>query len=227
MSSSCSVQPIRPNHSAPCFQPGMRRVASSPPMKPVSPGIAIRGWLSRMSRRMVEPDRIEPTMKIGPSSMRAIMVAARYLRAKPGADPSRAVAALDEHVVPPRDPPERVLVQDAPPVGAGLELEVVPGAGVVADHRAVLLQRTGDDERRPRQVKRAEVETGLEPDHGPLGNDTRLAGLGFGHREVRGLATRRPPGRLPPVDLQAVPDRAAPDLRPGHGPDRPRDASMS
>ena len=44
-------------------------------MKPVSAPIAIRGWLSRMRRSMVEPERIEPTMKIGASSMRAIMAA--------------------------------------------------------------------------------------------------------------------------------------------------------
>jgi hypothetical protein len=57
------------------------------------------------------------------------------------------VADLDEHVVPPRDPLERVLVQDASPVDVALKLEAVPGAGVVTHHRAVLLQCTGDDAR--------------------------------------------------------------------------------
>ena len=58
---------------------GDARVASRAPMKPVSPPIAIRGWLSRIRRSMVEPDRMEPTMKIGAPSMRAIM--------GPGPDP--------------------------------------------------------------------------------------------------------------------------------------------
>ena len=51
-------------------------------MKPVSAPIAIRGWLSRMRRSMVEPERIEPTMKIGPPSMRAIMAAGGDPRAR-------------------------------------------------------------------------------------------------------------------------------------------------
>ena len=55
-------------------------------MKPVSAPIAIRGWLSRMRRSIVEPERIEPTTKIGASSMRAIMAADGRLRASlPGA----------------------------------------------------------------------------------------------------------------------------------------------
>src|SRR5689334_6042721 len=35
-------------------------------MNPVSCGIAMRGWLSRMSRSSVVPEPIAPTMKIGP-----------------------------------------------------------------------------------------------------------------------------------------------------------------
>ena len=35
-------------------------------MKPVSLPMAMWGWLSRMSRSMVEPERIEPTTKTGP-----------------------------------------------------------------------------------------------------------------------------------------------------------------
>jgi hypothetical protein len=35
-------------------------------MNPVSCGIAMRSWLSRMSRSSVEPEPCAPTMKIGP-----------------------------------------------------------------------------------------------------------------------------------------------------------------
>ena len=34
-------------------------------MKPVSDGIAMWGWLSSISRSMVDPDRMEPTMNSG------------------------------------------------------------------------------------------------------------------------------------------------------------------